>query len=63
MIDPEFYRPNEVEYLRGSCHKATHRLGWYPKTPFETMVERMVDSDYEKALQNRASETVEVGAY
>ena len=43
--DPEFYRPAEVEYLRGINKKARKVLGWYPAINFEDLVEDMVNSD------------------
>ena len=44
VIDPEFYRPCEVEYLRGDCSKAKEVLGWKPKCDFEGLVKLMVDA-------------------
>ena len=44
-IDPKFYRPCEVEYLRGSYKKAQEKLGWSPKCYFEDMVKEMVLND------------------
>ncbi len=44
-IDPQFYRPCEVEYLRGSCKKAKEKLNWSPKCSFEDMVKEMVQND------------------
>ena len=43
--DPEFYRPAEVDYLRGDCSKAKEKLGWTPKHSFEDLVKLMVDHD------------------
>ena len=43
--DPEFYRPAEVDYLRGDCSKANNQLGWTPKTSFENLVKIMVEHD------------------
>ena len=47
VIDPEFYRPAEVDYLLGIPAKAKRVLGWEPQISFEQLVERMVDSDVE----------------
>jgi GDPmannose 4,6-dehydratase len=44
-IDERFLRPAEVEHLVGDASKARERLGWVPKTSFEEMIRRMVDSD------------------
>ncbi len=50
VIDPQFYRPAEVDLLVGDRTKAEKELGWEPKTSFEELVRMMVESDY-KALQ------------
>lgn len=43
--DPEFYRPAEVDYLRGDCSKANNQLGWTPRHSFEDLVKMMVEHD------------------
>ena len=43
VIDQEFYRPSEVDYLRGDCSKAKNKLGWQPKTNLEELVKLMLD--------------------
>ena len=43
--DPEFYRPAEVDYLRGCNDKAKKILGWEPKHSFEDLVRIMVEHD------------------
>ncbi len=45
IIDPEFYRPAEVDYLRGENAKARLKLQWEPKTTFDQLVKLMVDHD------------------
>lgn len=45
VIDPQFFRPAEVEVLRGDATKAEKILGWKPKTTFEQLVRKMVRSD------------------
>ena len=45
IIDPEFYRPAEVDYLRGENAKARLKLKWEPKTTFEELVKLMVEYD------------------
>ena len=42
-IDPEFYRPSEVDYLRGDCSKAKEKLGWTPKHNLEDLIRLMLD--------------------
>lgn len=44
-IDPELYRPCEVEYLLGNAVKAKNILGWEPEITFDQLVEDMVSSD------------------
>ena len=46
-VDPEFYRPNEVNHLLGDASKAQKELGWKPKISFDQLVEIMVKSDYD----------------
>lgn len=41
-VNPEFYRPNEVPYLKGDATKAKEVLGWTPDTSFEELVSEMV---------------------
>ena len=45
VVDPAFYRPAEVEYLKGCADKARTSLVWSPKTSFNELVKLMVDSD------------------
>ena len=44
-IDPKFYRPSEVDYLRGDATKSKLKLGWAPEIAFNELVERMVNND------------------
>jgi GDPmannose 4,6-dehydratase len=45
VVDPKFYRPAEVDYLRGRNNKAKEKLGWTPKHSFQDLVKLMVDHD------------------
>jgi len=47
-IDPMYFRPTEVDILRGDYSKANEKLGWEPKTAFNELVRLMVKSDYDK---------------
>lgn len=47
-IDPRYFRPAEVEALRGDAGKAKEKLGWEPKVKFKELVKIMVDSDLKK---------------
>lgn len=44
-ISPEFYRPAEINSLRGDSSKAQKMLGWKPATSFQQLVEMMVEAD------------------
>jgi len=54
-IDPELYRPSEVEYLCGSYKKAERAFGWTPETNILSLVEIMVDHDVEEARLRRSA--------
>jgi GDPmannose 4,6-dehydratase len=43
--DSKYFRPAEVDVLRGNYTKAKTELGWIPKTSFEDIVKIMVDND------------------
>jgi GDPmannose 4,6-dehydratase len=45
QINPDFYRPAEVELLLGDSSKARNELKWEPKTPFLELIRKMVFSD------------------
>ena len=44
-INPEFYRPAEVELLIGDPEKARKELGWQASTTLEELCAMMVDAD------------------
>lgn len=52
-IDPRYFRPTEVEVLRGDARKASAVLGWEPKTGFHELVRIMVRADMEELIQLR----------
>ena len=43
--DLKFFRPAEVDVLKGDASKAKRILGWEPKTSFSEMIKRMVEHD------------------
>src|SRR6516225_5643506 len=45
VIDPQFYRPAEVDVLLACPTKARRQLGWQPEVSFEQLVALMVDAD------------------
>ena len=44
-IDPRYYRPNEVDFLKGDSRKAKKILGWKPRKKFNDLVREMVEND------------------
>lgn len=44
-VNPQFYRPAEVELLIGDCSKAETKLGWKRKVSYEQLVKIMVEND------------------
>ena len=44
-INPEFYRPAEVDLLLGNSIPIREELGWRPKSSFDKLVQKMVEFD------------------
>ncbi len=44
-VDPRYFRPTEVDDLRGDASRARNDLGWTPRTSFADLVAMMVDAD------------------
>ncbi|HET6390245.1 GDP-mannose 4,6-dehydratase [Hyphomicrobium sp.] len=44
-VDPDYFRPTEVDLLLGDPSKAFAELGWKHKTTFSELVTEMVDAD------------------
>ena len=58
-VSPDFFRPTDVVNLWGDPTKARAKLGWNPsKTPFEKLVQIMVDSDMAKVAAEDAGQKV-----
>ena len=49
-VDKRYFRPNEVNYLRGDARKAFKKLKFKPKYNFFNLVKDMIDKDLELAL-------------
>jgi GDPmannose 4,6-dehydratase len=45
VVDPQLYRPAEVDLLVGDATKAQSVLGWHAAVQFEDLVREMVESD------------------
>jgi GDPmannose 4,6-dehydratase len=52
-VDQRYFRPTEVDHLRGDARKARERLGWQPRVTFKELVRMMVEADLELARQER----------
>jgi len=44
-INPNFFRPSEVQVLQGDATKAKEKLGWQANTSFKELVQIMMESD------------------
>ncbi|EOX90886.1 hypothetical protein QUC31_002823 [Theobroma cacao] len=53
MIDKRYFRPAEVDNLKGDSSKARKVLGWKPRVGFEQLVKMMVDEDIELAKREK----------
>jgi GDPmannose 4,6-dehydratase len=52
-IDPQYYRPAEVNILCGDASKAREELGWEPRVSFDELVKMMVDYDMRLARREK----------
>ena len=47
-IDKKFFRPTEVNYLKGDYSKARRILKWAPKTSFKDLIKMMCENEIKK---------------
>jgi GDPmannose 4,6-dehydratase len=47
-VNKSFYRPSEVDLLKGDYSKAKKELNWEPRTDLKKLVEIMTDADYQR---------------
>jgi GDPmannose 4,6-dehydratase len=52
-VDPRYYRPTEVDDLRGDASKARQALGWKPRTTFHELVRLMMEEDLKLAEREK----------
>ena len=57
-VNPEFYRPAEVEFLWGDCTKAEKELGWKREVSFEGLVKMMMDADMKEITGKDCAEFI-----
>lgn len=51
-IDPQYFRPTEVDLLLGDPKKAEEELGWKRECTFQELVNEMVAKDIEYVAQS-----------
>jgi GDPmannose 4,6-dehydratase len=52
-VDSRYFRPTEVDWLKGDPRKAQQRLGWRHRTSFRDLVREMVESDLAEVARDR----------
>ena len=55
-VDPNYYRPTEVDLLLGDASKAERELGWTPTTTLEELAAEMVAHDLADAQREARAE-------
>ena len=53
-VDPNYFRPTEVDLLIGDPSKAKEKLGWEPEYNLDMLVEEMVKSDIKLMQREKA---------
>jgi len=48
-VDPNYFRPTEVDQLLGDSTKAQRELGWSPRTSLEELIKEMISHDIQEA--------------
>lgn len=59
-VDPQFFRPAEVDLLLGDSTKARTELGWKPNYDLKMLAKEMAETDYENAKNEAASKFAKV---
>lgn len=52
-VDPKYFRPTEVDLLRGDATKAKNKLGWTPDYELKELVKDMMQNDVELMKKDR----------
>ena len=52
-VDPQYFRPTEVDLLIGDPTKAKEKLGWIPEHDLSSLVKDMMDSDIKLFKKNK----------
>lgn len=59
-VDPQFFRPAEVDLLLGDSTKARTELGWRPNYDLKMLAKEMAETDYENAKNEATSKFAKV---
>jgi GDPmannose 4,6-dehydratase len=51
-IDKDYFRPNEVDFLRGNATKARKKLNWQAKIGIHQLIDEMMMEDYKLIKKN-----------
>jgi GDPmannose 4,6-dehydratase len=54
-VDPQYFRPTEVELLLGDASKALNKLNWKPRVGFTELAHLMVDADIKALTESKGS--------
>lgn len=57
-VDPEYFRPTEVDLLIGNATKAKQKLGWEPKHDLASLVKEMMAGDLQNVKKTIAKNKV-----
>jgi GDPmannose 4,6-dehydratase len=60
IVDPKYFRPSEVDHLRGNSAKARVQLGWEPKTQWRGLARLMAEADLRSVEDELAGRLVRV---
>ena len=52
-VNPQLFRPAEVDVVCGDASKARRELGWRPRTPFAEIVRQMAEADERRVREGR----------
>ena len=52
-VDPKYFRPTEVDYLKGDASKAKEELGWKAKTSLKELIKIMIEYDLKHLSSNK----------
>jgi GDPmannose 4,6-dehydratase len=52
-VDPDYFRPTEVESLIGDSSKAKKKLGWKAEVTFKDLIKIMVQSDLKNVKNDK----------